>query len=342
MRICALVWALLAASAACAAESPSWATKDLRAGIIGTDNGHAVAFSGAFKGHPEWRIKTVVAYKGGSPDMPFSADRIEGISAKVRENGVEFVDSIEELLKRVDVVHLHSVDGRPHLAQATPVFKAGKRLFIDKPLAATVADAHAIMELSKQTGTPYFSSSTMRFRGNLAQLRDNPGVGKVLKVQMPRGGPGLMNGAYGIHENEMLFTVMGTGCISVTKTEEGYVGKWKDGRLGIVGATKMGDKAPRIQVVGTDGKADYVDSGGVYDALIRATAEFFHTGKPPVEPEVAVEIIEFMVAAQFSRERSGAEVTLEEVRKPPASTYAEPIRIRGKSATKTSPAGSKE
>lgn len=139
----------------------------------------------------------------------------------------------------------------------------------------------------------------------------------------------------------MLFTVLGTGCVSVRKTEEGYVGKWKDGRLGIVGATKMGEKPPRIQVVGTEGKADYKDSGGVYDALIRAAAEFFHTGKPPVEPEVAVEIIEFMVAAQLSRERGGAEVTLEEVRKPPASTYVEPIRIR-KSAAKASPEEAKE
>jgi hypothetical protein len=198
------------------------------------------------------------------------------------------------------------------------------------------------MELSKETGTPYFSSSTMRFRGNLAKLRDSPGVGRVLKVQLPHGGPGLMNGAYGIHDNEMLFTVMGTGCVSVTKTDEGYVGKWKDGRLGIVGAANMGDKPPRIQVVGADGRADYVDSGGVYDALILATAEFFHTGKPPVEPEVAVEIIEFMVACRMSQERKGAEVMLEETRRPPASTYLEPIRIRAKSDAKTPPGETKK
>ena len=150
-----------------------------------------------------------------------------------------------------------------------------------------------------------------------------------------------MNGAYGIHDNEMLFTVMGTGCMSVTKTEEGYVGKWKDGRLGIVGAKNMGEKPPRIQVVGSEGKADYVDSGGVYEALIRATAEFFHTGKPPVEPDVAVEIIEFMVAAHLSGERRGAEVTLEEVRKPPASTFVEPIKIK-KAAAKATPEKPKE
>ena len=42
MKTCVLALALLAASVAIAAEreSPAWATKDLRAGIIGTDNGH--------------------------------------------------------------------------------------------------------------------------------------------------------------------------------------------------------------------------------------------------------------------------------------------------------------
>lgn len=332
MRMCTFVLALFAASAASAAEPPPWATKDLRAGIIGTDNGHAAAFSSAFRAHPEWRIKTVVAFKGGSPDMPFSADRIESISAKVRENGVEFVDTIEELLAKVDVVHLHSVDGRPHLAQATPVFRAHKRLFIDKPLAATVADARRIVELSKETGTSFFSSSTMRFRGNHLQLRTHPGVGEVLKVLTTRGGPGLMNGAYGIHGNEALYAVMGPGCISVTQTKDGYVGKWRDGRRGIVGAPSSEKNVPWIRISGAEGTIDSVDGGGTYDGLIRATAEFFHTGKPPVDPEETVEIIEFMVAAQLSKERGGAEVLLEEVRKPPVSTRLENIRIRKRAA----------
>ena len=54
------------------------------------------------------------------------------------------MDSIEAMLAKVDVVLLESVDGRPHLAQATPVLKAGKRVFIDKPLAASLEDAKRI------------------------------------------------------------------------------------------------------------------------------------------------------------------------------------------------------
>ena len=124
-------------------ESPPWATKDLRAGIIGTDNSHAVAFSERLPrrirsgGSRSWRPSRAAA-----PTCRSAPTASRRFAETVRANGVEFVDTIEELLPKVDVVLLHSVDGRPHLAQATPVLKAGKRLFIDKPLAATVADAH--------------------------------------------------------------------------------------------------------------------------------------------------------------------------------------------------------
>ena len=44
-------------------------------------------------------------------------------------------------------------------------------------------------------------------------------------------------------------------------------------------------------------------------------AEFFHTGKPPIDPQETLEIFEFMTAAQLSKERGGAEVRLDELRK---------------------------
>ena len=142
MRPLSILVILAAASAAFAEDSPPWATKDLRAGIIGTDTSHVPAFTGMLQSHPQWRIKVVAAFKGGSPDLPTSANRVEGFAKTIHDKyGVELVGSIEELLPKVDVILLESVDGRPHLAQARPVFKAGKPMFIDKPLAASLDDA---------------------------------------------------------------------------------------------------------------------------------------------------------------------------------------------------------
>jgi hypothetical protein len=324
MRTCVLVLALAATSVSMAAESPAWATKDLRAGIIGTDTSHVPAFTGQFQSHPEWKIKVVAAFKGGSPDLPTSADRVENFAKTIQEKyGVEIVDSIEELLKKVDVVLLESVDGRPHLVQATPVMKAGKRLFIDKPLAASLEDARKIVQLSKETGTPFFSCSSYRFHPDIPRLRDNPGVGKVTKVQ----GSSPFNVLafhpdlyfYGIHGVEALYAVMGRGCVSVSRKvqENGAdvtTGQWKDGRIGVYYGPAKGEKVPAIRIWGTEGTTETKGSGG-YDGTVKAIAEFFHTGRPPIDPAETLEIFEFMTAAQVSKERGGASVLLAELRK---------------------------
>ena len=323
MRTCTFVLTLTIASAAFAAQSPKWAARDLRAGIIGTDTSHVPEFTSLFRSHPQWRIKVVAAFKGGSPDLPTSADRVEKFAATIHSRfGVEIVDSIEELLQKVDVVLLESVDGRPHLAQATPVLTAGKRLFIDKPLAASLEDARRIVRLSKETGTPFFSCSSYRFHPDIPRLRDDPGVGKVSKVQASSPfnklefHPDLY--FYGIHGVEALYAVVGTGCVSVSrKAENGAditTGQWKDGRLGIYYGPAKGEKPPTIRVWGTEGSIEAAGDGG-YEGLVRAMAEFFQTGRPPVNPAETIEIFEFMTAAQQSKDRGGVQVLLEQLRK---------------------------
>jgi predicted dehydrogenase len=287
------------------AAPPPWAKRELRAGIIGTDTSHVPAFAKTLKSRPEWKVKLVAAFKGGSPDLPTSANRVEGFAKTIRdEYGVELVDSIDALLGKVDVVFLESVDGRPHLAQVTPVLKARKPVFVDKPLAASLEDARRIVALAKQTGTPFFSSSSSRFHPDIPRLRDNPGVGKVTKVQATytlnkiEFHPDLY--FYGIHGIEALYAVMGTGCTKLTRRMEGDADvttcTWKDGRVGDKGTTEAS---------GTGG----------YDGLLERIVEFFHTSRPPFDVAETVEIFEFMTAADMSKARNGAEVALAELRK---------------------------
>ena len=305
-------------------QVPAWATRDLRAGIIGTDTSHVPQFTATFQSHPEWRIKVVAAYKGGSPDLPISANRLEGFAKTIQEkHGVEIVDSIDALLAKVDVVLLESVDGRPHLAQVTPVLKAGKRVFIDKPLAGNLDDARAIVRLSNETGTPFFSSSSYRFHPDIPRLRDNPGVGKVTSIRasspfnVMEHHPDLYY--YGIHGVETLYAVMGRGCVSVSRKVDGdsdvTTGKWQDGRIGVYyGPLKSTDKQPILRIQGDKGVAE-TSAATPYDALAIAIAQFFHTGHSPVDSAETIEILEFMSAAQLSKERGGAEIPLADLRK---------------------------
>jgi predicted dehydrogenase len=306
------------------AAAPPWAKRELRAGIIGTDTSHVPAFTKTLKSRPEWKIAVVAAFKGGSPDLPTSANRVEGFAKTIKEEyGVEIVDSIDALLSKVDVVFLESVDGRPHLAQVTPVLKARKPVFVDKPLAASLEDARRIVALAKETGTPFFSSSSSRFHPDVARLRKDPGVGKVTKVQATytlnkiQFHPDLYY--YGIHGVEALYAVMGTGCTRLTRRMEGDADvttcTWKDGRVGVYNGTLKGAASqPMLRIWGEKGTAESGASGG-YDGLLEAIAQFFHTGRPPFDVAETLEIFEFMTAADLSKERNGAEVSLAELRK---------------------------
>ena len=113
--------ALLVTAVTVNAEDP----KPLRAGVIGLDTSHVLAFTEALnKGakNPEDEpkiagVKMVAAYAQGSKDIESSTKRVPEYTEKVKALGVEIVDSIDELLKRVDVVFLESNDGRVHLEQ---------------------------------------------------------------------------------------------------------------------------------------------------------------------------------------------------------------------------------
>jgi len=321
MRTCLLAL-LVAGGVMAGATSPAWATRDLKAGIIGTDTSHVPAFTGLFTRNPQWRVKVVAAFPGGSPDIPSSATRVEKYAAQLKEKfGVEIVDSIEALLAKVDVVLVESVDGRPHLPQARPVFKAGKRMFIDKPFTASLADAREIVRLSKETGVPFFSSSCVRFQPEMARFRHYKGVGKLAKAQgssplhIEPHHPDLF--WYGIHGVEALYTVLGRGCVSVSRKIEGNLdittGTWADGTIGVFRGVKKGDYKPLIKVWGSEGEEE-AKGGYNYAGLVETMAEFFHTGKAPIDPLETLEIIEFLTAAQLSKERGGAEVKLEELR----------------------------
>ena len=270
-------------------DVPSWATRDLRAGIIGTDTSHAPAFTALFQSHPEFRIKVVAAYKGGSPDIPLSANRVEGFARTIHDDyGVEIVSSIDALLTRVDVVLVESIDGRAHLAQVTPALRAGKRTFVDKPLAANVEDARRIQQLSTDTGTPLFSSSSYRFHPDIPRLRDRPGVGHVTRVQassplnlLPHH-PDLYY--YGVHGVEALYAVMGTGCISVSRavTPDADVttGKWRDGRTGVYhGVLGESEKLPMLRIFGENGTAEPSRQKDTKGSSLRSRSSFTPGGR---------------------------------------------------------------
>ena len=235
---------------------------------------------------------------------------------KVKALGVEIVPSIHELLDKVDVVFLESNDGRVHLEQVLPCIEAHKPVFIDKPIAGTLVDAIKILDASKKASIPVFSSSSLRFgKGTQAVRGGSIGAVKQAETTSPASleehHPDLF--WYGIHGVESLFTVMGTGCESVKRgtTADGKItvtGTWAGGRTGTFTEAKgYGGKA-----IGEKGEAAIGTYDG-YDPLLYSIVHFFRTGVAPVSSEETLEIYAFMEAADESKRRNGAEVSIKEV-----------------------------
>ena len=237
----------------------------IKIGVIGLDTSHATAFTKIFndeKTKPEFQgFRVVAAYPHGSKDIESSVSRIPKYTEEVKGMGVQIVDSIQSLLKMVDVVLLETNDGRLHKEQAFQVLKAGKPMFIDKPTAASLSDVIAIYAEAKRLNVPIFSCSSLRYMKSAQQVRYENKIGKVLAADtfspatLEPHHPDLF--WYGIHGVEILFTVMGPGCESVTRYNKEkmdvVVGQWSDGRIGTFRGTREGKHDYGGVAFGSDG-----------------------------------------------------------------------------------------
>lgn len=298
-------------------------TAGKRIGIIGLDTSHSTAFTkeiNALGSTTEFGgYKVVAAYPRGSYDIASSANRIPGMIEEMKKMGVEVVNSIPALLEKTDVILLETNDGRIHLEQVLQVFKAGKTVFIDKPIAASLEDAMIIFEASKHYNVPVFSSSSLRFTSN-AQAVVKGKIGKVLgadtysPASLEKTHPDFF--WYGIHGVEMLYTVMGVGCKEISRVHtEGTdiaVGTWTDGRIGTFRGTRTGKNSYGGTAFGENGNSELGPYDG-YKPLLVEIIQFFKTGIPPVSPEETLEICTFMEAADESKRKNGQTINLTDI-----------------------------
>lgn len=291
-----------------------------RIGIIGLDTSHATAFTKSFNspdvGNKYNGYRVVAAYPQGSYEIESSYKRIPAITAEVKSRGVEIVGSIKELLNKVDVVLLETNDGRLHKEQAFEVINARKPVFIDKPMANSTKDVIAIFNHAEQNNVPVFSSSSLRFSKDIEEVV-NGKAGNVLGADMFSPSPLEKTHTdffwYGIHGVEMLFTVMGAGCESVTRfyrdNMDVVVGTWKDGRIGTFRGLRTPKQGYGGQVYGDKQNVPII-RGYSYDDLLAKVVQFFDTGVSPVPKQETIEIAAFIDASQKSRKQKGKRVSM--------------------------------
>ena len=294
----------------------------IRLGIIGLDTSHSTAFTELLNGDGDSpyvkQFEVVAAYPYGSRTIESSYKRIPAYIEEVKKHGVVITESIAQMLEMVDCVLLETNDGRIHLEQAIEVFESGKLCYVDKPAGATLGETIALYRVAQEYGIPIFSSSALRYSPETVKIR-NGEYGKVIGADCysphhpEPTHPDF--GFYGIHGVETLYTVMGTGCKSVSRVHSDHgdivSGIWEDGRLGTFRAVSVGPNIYGGTVITETGTGQIGGYAG-YMVLLEKILDYFRTGVAPIEPEETVEIFTFMKASNMSLERGGKEVTMEE------------------------------
>lgn len=163
----------------------------LRLGIVGSDNSHALGFA---------RLANI--------EQRFGDDvRVSAISSSDREEAGlvaneaqidEVVGGPDELLGRVQAAIIVDRDGGLHREHAEPLLAAGLPVLVDKPLATTVPDAAAILRRAQETGSLVTSYSSLRWCDGTRALKEQvPKLGTVRLAEV--SGPCDIHSPYGGH-----------------------------------------------------------------------------------------------------------------------------------------------
>lgn len=201
--------------------------------------------------------------------------------------GVEQCQSIEQLCEKSDyIIVLAPSDPDKHLAYAQKVLPYGKRTYIDKTFAPDYATAKKIFDIAQQYGTPFFSSSALRYAEELK------GVGPVNSLFLTASGSNFPE--YIIHPVEMLVSLFHD---PMEKVKVEAVGAQRLCRL----VSRKGIEAAimfsagynyNIMALPVEGKPyRQAITSSFFVALLQDIIRFFETGEHSFDPQQTLEVM---------------------------------------------------
>jgi hypothetical protein len=297
----------------------------IRLGMLDFDTSHCVAFTQRINhtGVDEKQFVDGAQVVIGCPgESKLSPERIAGFTTEMKKLGVPLVDKPEEMIGKVDAMLIESVDGTVHLERSKPFLDAGIPCFIDKPFTCSVADGKKLIAVAEKKKVPIFSSSSLRYAPEVIEFTQDARPGKLIGcvVHSPASLPALPDRNaglfhYGIHGVEVLYTLMGPGCQRVTCTHESgtdvVTGTWKDGRVATFRGIRDGAAGYGFTAFSEKGiKTVSIKTDMIYRELCKKIVETFEKKMSVLDPNITLEIVAFIEAANKSGENHGAVETI--------------------------------
>jgi len=288
----------------------------IRIGVLGTDNSHSITFSKLFNVPGEkYHIagaKVVAVY--GLEDA-----RNKEVAEKAQIPTI--VRRPADMLGMIDGAIVDFRHGSRHLKYARPFIEAGIPTFIDKPFAATVADAKKMVALARRKHVPITSFSTVRFGPAMLKFKKAvKDIGKVRAIII--SGPGNARDQYdgiffyAVHQVELMLEVFGNAVKSARGLDRDglLVGEvvYKNGMVATMHEINSGWAPFAATAFGAEGTASYdatkFDNG--YFVGAKAFTEMFRTGKMPYSYNDILVSTRVLAAIQKSIDTGGKDVLI--------------------------------
>lgn len=234
------------------------------------------------------------------------------------------VEEISEMVDKVDIGFVHSCNWEKHLDLAMPFIKAGKPVFIDKPLVGSVQDIKRVRELVAG-GAVIYGASSCRYLDDIQNFVNMPKEtkGDVVSIYCTVGANEF---DYSIHAMEILSTIAGCKAVSAQYTGSGkspeglecqtYNIHFENGIIGTYHVTLGKHQKFHVTVMTTTNTFYIgVDSSKLLVCLLRELYRQWRYGKSNLcDVETLLNCTETMLCGKKSRdELNGALVTIPEL-----------------------------
>ncbi|WP_426308795.1 Gfo/Idh/MocA family oxidoreductase [Cellulosimicrobium sp. E-16] len=137
----------------------------LRLALVGLDSSHADHYVRLVEVERRWPGGRVVALVDGEPARRAELAAAGGLSVGAGEV------TVPDVVGRVDAAIVAHRAGRLHGAAARTLLRAGVPVLVDKPFAASVADARATLDVARAHGTAVTTASALRFAPEVVAAR---------------------------------------------------------------------------------------------------------------------------------------------------------------------------
>jgi predicted dehydrogenase len=303
----------------------------VKVGVIGINegNGHPFSFSAIINGYdPEgmknsgWDVIYNYLITRHSSEFGFDGIQVthawtqdpEQTRKLARASRIPHpVADVEEMWDEVDAVIIARDDYETHYPLAKPFLEKGKFVFIDKPLSLDLAELRFFRKYLQEGRL--MSCAGGRYARELDEIR--AGIDGFGEMKLIRGTVVNSLEKYGIHMLDGIFGVTGFQVQSVSCVQAKHSSMMirnTDGSLVYIDALGSSPKTLQFDFW-SDRKRFHAEANDNFSMFRRLLADFItmiRTGKPTIDPELVMNTMRVLLAANLSRNENRV-VELDEI-----------------------------